>query len=172
MNSGLARDMITKLSEFCRLTLVHGGTETISIGETIELNRLYLEMERIRMGDYLFVHINVDAGLEELQIPALLFQPLIENAVKYGKLSSPEALEIRISVCRKKHDRLFLEVANTGTWVEPESGNSRESAGIGIKNLRQRLDRIYPGIYGFSTEAGGGWVRAKIEIPLKEERLQ
>ena len=168
MDRDLAREMITKLSEFCRLTLVYGKKETVRVSETIELNRLYLDMERIRLGDYLSVTIHVEPGVENLRIPSFLFQPIVENAIKYGRLTSPEGLEIRMTVGRHDKDRLLLEVANTGSWVEPGSENSPESTGIGLENLRQRLDRIYPGIYGFSTEAVDGWVRVRLEIPLEK----
>ena len=101
-------------------------------------------------------------------MPIFLFQPLVENAIKYGRLTSPEGLVIRISVERHGQDRLFLEVANTGTWVENGSKDGSESTGIGFENLKQRLDKMFPGNYGFNLEAEEGWVRVGIEIPLRE----
>ena len=167
-DGGPARDMIARLAGFCRLTLDQGKRETVPLEEAIRLNRLYLEMEQIRMGDYLTVAVEMDPDAGNVRIPALLIQPLVENAIKYGRLTSPEGLEIRITVNRRQNQHLFLEVANTGTWVETGSEKTPASTGTGLKNLRQQLDRIYPGFYAFQSETSNGWVRVRVEIPLGE----
>jgi sensor histidine kinase YesM len=162
----LAMDMIGKLAEFYRRTLVYGKKDLVSVAEAVELNRLYLDMERIRLGNYLNVTTNLEHSIENKKISSMLLQPLVENAVKYGRLTSPDALEIIVNVRCPRPGRLSLEVVNTGRWVEPGVEENGKSTGIGLENLRQRLDNFYPGAHDFNVESGSGRVAIRIEIPV------
>lgn len=142
------------------------------MAEAVELCSLYLDMERIRLGDYLTVTTDLDPQVEEIRISTLLLQPLVENAVKYGKLTSPAGLEIAINISCPRPGRLLLEVVNSGSWVDPCSEDHVKSTGIGLENLRQRLEKLYPGLYDFNIEHNKDWVTISIEIPVeKEEEL-
>jgi LytS/YehU family sensor histidine kinase len=160
--------MITTLSEFCRLTLFQGEAESLSIGEEVALIDLYLRIEQIRFGDYLHVSIDVAPGVEEIIIPSFTLQPLVENALKYGKQTSPQKLDITVMITCRDHNRIHLEVANSGRLVESRPAKTRGSAGIGLENLRQRLNRLYAGDYALSMNAENGWVRVGIDVPANK----
>ena len=165
----LARDMVSKLAEFCRCTLVYGKNDLVSVAEAVELNRLYLDMERIRMGEYLTVTTNLDPSAEHVTISSLLLQPLVENAVKYGRLTSPKRLEIVLNAGCTRPGRLLLEVINSGSWVEPDAEDHVRSTGIGLENLRQRLEKLYPGAYNLNVKSGDGKVTVSVAIPAGEK---
>jgi len=161
----IAREMLTKLAEFCRLTLARRDRETFSVKEEIEQIRLYLEIESIRLGDYLSVSIDVEPGLEDLPIPPFVLQPLVENALKYGKQTSPETLEIGITVKCRGRDRLMIEVVNSGTWIESVVQKGKTSTGVGLENIRLRLEAMYPDNYTIEKKAEDQYVKVAIEIP-------
>jgi two-component system sensor histidine kinase ChiS len=160
-----AREMISHLAEFSRLTLARGSMETLAIAEEIEVIRHYLAMEQIRFGDYLTVSIEIEPDAENLRIPALLFQPLVENAIKYGIRTSPDSLEVIISVKIRQPDMVSLEISNSGKWVEPGATDSRYSTGTGVENIKQRLENYYSGQFRFETRAETGMVIIKIVVP-------
>lgn len=151
----IARDMIASLSEFCRLILSGGKEEWLKISQELQLVLHYLNIEQIRLGDYLTVNTEIEPEVEERQVPSFLLQPLVENAVKFGKLTSPEQLEIKIRIS-KQADRTIIEVANTGTWVEDSSMLGLKSTGIGLENLKKRIERIYPNNSSFSEKSENG----------------
>ncbi|HPL63309.1 MAG TPA: 7TM diverse intracellular signaling domain-containing protein [Syntrophales bacterium] len=160
----VAREMVTALAEFCRLTLAGGEAESLTVGEEVRQTGLYLRIEQIRQGGYLKVSWNVDPGAEDVRIPSFTLQPLVENAVKYGKQTSPEELCIEVGIRRCK-DRVVLEVANKGRLAAPEADAAGRPKGIGLENLRQRLVRFYAGDFSLKVLEENGWVRAVIDAP-------
>ncbi len=165
VDADVARDMVTRLSEYCRLTLDQGKKESVTIRESIEINKLYLEMEGLRLGDYLTVSISAPSDILNRKIPTNLLQPLVENAVKYGRLTSPDALSVRVIFKDGSKGRILLEVANTGAWMDPDSPDHPDTTGIGLENIQQQLSRLYPDDHCFSTREENGWVKVFIGMP-------
>lgn len=172
---GAARDTLDKLADFCRLTLAgQQAEERTTVGEEMAMLRAYLGIEQTRMGELLSVEFDVDAALEEVMIPRLLLLPLVENGLKYGQVTSEDALGIRISARRietltraatgKDADGIVFEIANTGTWVERGSRPGIPSTGIGHDNLRERLRRHYPDAHAFTHTVANGWVVVRVEL--------
>ncbi len=159
-----ARSMITSLSEFCRLSLAYGMEPLVILDQEISLVKRYFEIEKARQGDRMQVEMEFDADTLKYQVPAFLLQPLAENAVKYGRITSPEPLKIRLASCFRE-GRLVITVANTGTWVIPGTKNPEQGAGIGLDNIRKRLEQMYPEQFIFSRTEDNGWVVMKIELP-------
>ncbi len=166
----MARDMITNLAEFCRLILSRKGKDMTPVKEEADLIKLYLDIEKVRLGDYLTVTIEIDPQLTEIEIPSFILQPLVENAVKYGRQTSPEKLDITISVGYDIDENMFLEVANTGAWMEPEQRKETNSTGIGLDNLKQRIEKIYQGEAAVATLNEEDWVRVRLIIPIDKEK--
>ncbi len=160
----IARDMVTALSEFCRLSLSYGMESTVSLDQEVTLVRHYLDIEQIRQGDQMQVSMAFDDKTVSQLVPAFLLQPLVENAVKYGRMTSPDNLEIRLRSSFQKNF-LIITVANTGAWVEPESNNSEQGSGTGLDNIRKRLDAIYAGQFEFFHSEEGGWVVLELWLP-------
>src|ERR1035438_8738228 len=100
VDSARAREMCIRLSDFLRISLGLGSRPTIPLVEELDLARNYLELERVRFSDRLRVEIEIQAGCENCAVPALLLQPLVENAVKHGIAGLVEGGTIRLEARR------------------------------------------------------------------------
>ena len=159
------------LADFLRFTLGEARTfEPLSR----ELNALekYLAIQQTRFGENLICRIICDRGAYSVLVPPMLVHPLLENALHYGAQTSK--LPLRVDVTAKVEDgRLRVVVANTGHWVPP---NPTRSPSTGIRSLRKRLSLLYTenATIDLVTEPDldGGWVRAVIQLPLQQDKLQ
>ena len=140
VDSAKAREMCIKLSDFLRISLRLGERASISFGEEWELARTYLDVEQVRFGARLRVIEKIDAECSGCEVPPLLVQPLVENAIKHGIASLIEGGEIAIIAARSK-DGMRLIVENA---FDPEAPRMRKS-GIGLRNVRDRLKARYGG---------------------------
>ena len=160
-----ARTMVERLADFCRLTLHRADDrDWTTLGGEIQLLRTYLEIEQSRWGDLLDVAIDCDDALTGEQLPHFLLLPLVENALKYGRATSPERVGIRVGAHREADGTLVLEVANTGDWIAPAARKTVSSLGIGLDNLRERLARYYPRSHRLDIAPAGGWVTVTLRI--------
>jgi two-component system, LytTR family, sensor kinase len=161
-----AREMVTELSGFLRYSLLPAGTDDVPLAEELASVRRYLAIEQVRFESRLRVRFDVDPGAEARRVPSFLLHPLAENAIKYGVRTSPGPMALVVTA-RVKEERLVIEIANTGRWLGDgaDRGQPMESgAGVGLANVRQRLERLYPGRHRFEVGQDDGWVRARIEI--------
>lgn len=154
-----ARQMITQLSDFLRHSLVGVEKKEISLREELEAVRNYLAIEKIRFEDRLEIEYRVDEAAEAFRVPCFLLNPLVENAVKHG-MSNQHKTCLRIAASIENHS-LQLEVANTGNLRSETKPNG---TGIGLKNVRERLEKLFPGRSRFELFEQEGWVRARIVI--------
>src|SRR5215212_2936027 len=99
-----ARKMIARLGDFLRLTLENSGTQEVTLREEIEFLSCYLEIERIRFQDRLTTRISIDPEAFEAQVPNLILQPLVENAIRHAVAPRSTQGEIEI---RAKHEDGF-----------------------------------------------------------------
>jgi two-component system, LytTR family, sensor histidine kinase AlgZ len=129
-----ARDMCVLLSDFLRKTLGLGERESISWREELELARTYLEVEQVRFGTRLRVEMQVDDECAECQVPPLVLQPLIENAIKHGIATMVEGGTVRLEG-HIENGRLAVRVENS---FDPEAPSPRRH-GLGLRNVRSRL---------------------------------
>jgi signal transduction histidine kinase len=132
-----ADEMVTKLARFLRLGLGADPTSKIPLSAELELQRIYLSIEQLRYQD-LRVSFDVPDELADAMVPALILQPIVENAVKYGVASAPPPASIDVRAW-KSVDRLHIRVTDSGKSTSPKVGG----AGIGLSNVRQRLRLIY-----------------------------
>jgi two-component system LytT family sensor kinase len=154
-----ARRMVTQLSEFLRYSLLHQGSSEVALGEEVEAVRNYLAIEQTRFEERLEVEFEVEEEAERLPTPSFLLNPLVENAIKHGLKSSARPLRVRVSA-RVREGALLLEVANTGSLKEADGGGT----GVGLRNTRERLEKVYGGRGRLELFEEGGWVRARIKI--------
>ncbi len=129
-----ARDMCVLLSDFLRKTLGLGERESISWREELELARTYLEVEQVRFGARLKVEMQVDDACADCQVPPLVLQPLIENAIKHGIATMVEGGTVRL-LGRVENGHLAVRVENS---FDPEAPSPRRH-GLGLRNVRSRL---------------------------------
>lgn len=158
-----AKQMITRLSNFLRYSLLDNSEKEVSLGEEIEAVQNYLAIEKIRFEEKLEVSFDVEEAARDFRVPCFLLNPLVENAVKHGLNKTTKPLEIRISA-RLKNDTLFLEIANTGSL---QAKREADGTGIGLKNVRERLEKLFSSRASVNLQAENGWVRAIIEIQPK-----
>jgi LytS/YehU family sensor histidine kinase len=163
-----ARATIERLADFCQLTLFRpegGAGADPTLEQELKMISAYLDIEQTRWGDLLKIGFELEPGVQSERLPPFVLLPLVENALKYGRATSRSGLEIRVAV-RREEGCLLLEISNTGRWVEPADRGSTPSLGIGLENLRQRLQRYYPGSHDFTTTAADGWVRVRLRLAL------
>ncbi len=160
-----ARRMLERLAEFCRLTLHRADhRDWTTLGDEVRLLRTYLEIEKSRWGELLDVEFACEPALDPEPLPYFLLLPLVENALKYGRATSPDRVGLRLSARRGDDEALVLEVGNSGQWVEPDARKSVSSLGIGLENLRERLARHYPDLHRLEISHTGGWVTVTLRL--------
>ena len=164
-----AADMVLRLADFCRAALEAPEDKPTTVGMCFDQLVRYLEIEKIRWGSSLQVEVAVEPEARDACLPPFLVLPLVENAIKHGGATSPDQLLVRLSArlvaTPNGRDRLLeVEVANTGHWVDPATALAQGSTGIGLENVRQRLQRYYPGGHAVFTDTDNGWVRITLRI--------
>jgi len=158
-----ADEMVGKLARFLRLGLAADPTDKIELESEIELQRTYLEIEQLRYQD-LVVTFSVPEELESAIVPALILQPIVENAVKYGVAGAPPPASIEIKA-DTSGDRLVLEVIDSGKGKGPKTSGG----GIGLANVNQRLGLIYgeDAIVLSANRRPDGSFHVRLEFPLE-----
>lgn len=161
-----AAEVLTKLSEYLRYLLANNGV-FVSLEEELKAAKHYLDIEKVRFKNKLSITTSINTDNKDISIPALILQPLLENAMKYGMKTSPKPLKIELSVSIED-DLLKLSVSNSGHWVTKKENNIPESdsLGIGLRNIRWRLNQLYPNHNCFFVKEENQKVTVLIQIPL------
>jgi two-component system sensor histidine kinase AlgZ len=158
-----AREMCIHLSGFLRQTLGLGEKASISWGEEVQLARTYLDVEQIRFGKRLRVEMHMDEGCAHCQVPPLVLQPLIENAVKHGIASMVDGGTIRVD-SKLENGTMLVSVENS---FDPDSPSPR-SSGLGIRNVRSRLETRFGSAGQLSVNAENSVFRAQMSVPYRK----
>jgi two-component system sensor histidine kinase AlgZ len=162
LDGARAREMCIRLSDFLRSSLSLGDRESIPLREELALARSYLDVERVRFGARLQVEERVDSACEDCLAPALLLQPLVENAVKHGVAGLVEGGAIRLSACRTGGG-VSIEIENA---FDPESAAAPRD-GMGLAHVRRRLAMRYGDDAFFSARADGAVYRVTLRLPCE-----
>ena len=161
-----ADKMMARLSELLRMSLEDGTEQVTTLNKELDFVSGYLEIEKVRFGERLSVVLDVPGDTLDAQVPHLLLQPFVENAVQHGisRLSSDG--KIRIS-SRREGERLCLTVRDNGPGFNAMQGTPRES-GLGIGTSRERLQTLYGDNQSleFTTPPDGG-AEVTIRIPFR-----
>lgn len=161
-----AASMISRLSEFLRLTLEGTDAQEVPLGEEIEFVRRYLEIEQIRFGERLATRIEVEPDALSAPVPAMILQPIIENAIRHGIAPRKKGGSVAIRGYRQG-GFLRLHVADNGPGF---GGGAPGGHGIGITNTRARLAQLYGSEAGLSLEPlEGGGMEVVLTLPLRHE---
>ncbi len=171
--SAQAEEMLLALSTFFRSSLSLDPSADVSLAEEIALQRLYLDIERVRFPDRLEVEIAVPDDLAEARVPALILQPLVENAIKYGVSATRDRVRLSIDVRRLDGGRMQIEVTNLlvsrGGAEVPPAPPAHEGTGVGLTNVCQRLEAHYGGRADCRFGPIPGGYRVSLAIPLTSE---
>ena len=158
-----ARDMVIKLASFLRYSLEQDSRTTSTLGE--ELNNIdnYLAIEKIRFGDRLEYFYNIDKECISCTLPALILQPLFENAIKHGVYKSAGRISINMNVSLED-DMLQLILRNN---FDEETQTRVNSGGIGLANIKNRLELLYHRKDLFSLQKSNNTFEISLCIPQK-----
>lgn len=134
-----ANGMVTKLSKFLRYSLEHDPLDTVDLAHEITTLRLYLDIEKVRFEERLRLEFDVSPEAEKGLVPSMLLQPLVENSIKHAISRSEQGGTIWICASVNARRQLCITVADDG----PGSSAHPSSMGVGLKNIRDRLQEIY-----------------------------
>ena len=135
---------VTRLSDFLRYTLHSDPMQKISLDQELESLGLYLEIEKVRFRERLRVEFDIDDKACLAQVPSLITQPIIENAIKYAVAHREEGGCIRIAA-HVVQERLVIELSDDGPGLNGDDGGRKASGtgGVGLRNTRERLHQLY-----------------------------
>ncbi|QDS32920.1 sensor histidine kinase [Brevibacillus brevis] len=169
-----ARELLIHLGEYFRRNL-HDSGGYVSLARELEHIEAYLAIERARFGDKLHVEYDIEDGVERFTVPGLILQPLVENAVKHGLLPKREGGTVVIRARRKEKQIVELTVEDNGVGMEvdpfkpalAEKSAGRQLSGIGLANVKSRLQSIYGEPYGIVIESkSGSGTTCTIQLPI------
>jgi hypothetical protein len=155
-----AREMCVRLSDFLRSSLTLGERDSIPLREELAMARSYLEVEHVRFGARLRIDEQIEGACQECLVPALLLQPLLENAVKHGIAGMLEGGAIRLAVTRSG-ERVSIQIENA---FDPDMPEPR-SIGLGLGHVRRRLQVRYGGEATFDAGPTDGLYRVMLLLP-------
>jgi two-component system LytT family sensor kinase len=164
--------MLTQLSELLRLTLRTANSHEIPLAQELEITRLYLQIMQKRFESNLRVTYSVDAELENSLVPQLILQPLVENSLRHGLKDGGAGIDISIGA-RRENGSLILQVADTGSGFGTQGGEAAMNRGVGLANIRGRLEQLYGSEQEFgiaNRPAGGAEVTLKVPFHVEERR--
>jgi len=157
---------IADLGQLLRWSLEYQPNQLISLQSELDFIRQYLKMEHLRFGENLDISINVASNIDTIQIPALILQPLVENAIKHGIYKSDKARSLDINIQREGG---FVLISIINDCAEPlDEFFVKNHKGVGIENVNQRLLNIYSKReYVFEVKAvENNKVHAFLKLPI------
>lgn len=167
-----AERMVARLSDFLRLTLEQETAPEVPLAQEIDFTQRYLDIEQIRFGDRLQVTIDAAPNTLSALVPALVLQPLVENAVRHGIAPLERGGHLRVEA-RAIGDRLLLRVDDNGRGIA-DGVSTRDlcQSGIGLSNTDARLRALYEDDMRFDMErSDGGGCTVILELPLHRDAL-
>jgi len=173
--AGLVRDhrndaavsMIVGLSEFLRRASADSHRSQVTLAEEVEYLQRYVDIQQVRFGERLRVSVDIPEDLLDAQVPSLLLQPLVENAIKHGVAKRVVGGSVRVTGARKDGS-VCLSVYNDGPSLPKDWETT--GAGVGLANLRTRLQILHGTASGLEMRsAGADGVEVVVTVPLKEQ---
>lgn len=162
LSPGKAKETILALSKLMRYLLYESNTERVSLAKEVEFIRKYIELMELRTSGNTVITTNFMPLPPNLEVAPLMFVPLIENAFKHG-VSATQQQEIVFSL-HMEGSTIIFETKNRNL---PKNETDRSGSGIGLQNIKKRLQLIYPGGYTFTAEPHGDSFIARLQIDIK-----
>lgn len=155
-----ARNMLTSLSETLRYSLTKSAANAIALEDELEMVENYIAISKIQFEDRLQFETHIDAASLNKQIPPMLVQMLVENAIKHGISKLKNGGKVRL-LTQIKNNQLQIEVANSGTLQQ-----GKTSTQLGLQNIKKRLKLLYGNKAAFNLKETENQVVATLKIPL------
>jgi two-component system LytT family sensor kinase len=157
-----ARKMVQQLSDFLRGTIKKEETQWVSLQEELQYLQLYLDIEKVRFGNRLGTLIECDEATRQMKLPALLLQPIVENAIKFGLYDTTGDTVIRLYTA-KDDGNLIIKVINP---FDPETSSPKQGTGFGLKSVQRRLYLLFGRTDLLITEAKDNNFTTIVKIPV------
>jgi signal transduction histidine kinase len=168
-NNKAAVSMLAGLSDLLRHTLENAGRQEVPLREELEFLELYLDIQQMRFPDRLNVQMSIATEALDAQVPNLILQPLVENAIRHGISLRASAGTVGVSA-RRDDNFLEMKVYDDGPGINRQLRTRERGGGIGLSNTRARLEQLYGESYRFDVhDRDEGGVEAVISIPLRLE---
>lgn len=162
----LAQETVHSLAKLMRYMLYETENGKVNLNEDIAFMKQYIELMRLRLSDKTRVNVNFPVSSQHLEIAPLLFISLIENAFKHGiSATQPSELFFKLEV---KEGMIRFVAENTNF---PKNEKDKSGSGIGLSNLKKRLELAYPGQHQFQTAVEGQVFRVLLEIEVKQSAV-
>jgi len=159
---GKAQEMVINLSQLMRYSLKHDQREQVTFKQELENNKLYLNIEKVRFGSKLNPIFDIGENCLNAQLPNMILQPLYENAIKYGVYEATEPVDV-VTVARCNPNFLQIVISNS---FDP-GVQSKKGEGIGLRNIRDRLQIIYNNPHFLKMEVEKNVFTVTLTIPQK-----
>jgi sensor histidine kinase YesM len=156
-----ARKMVQQLSDFLRGTIKKEETQWVTLQEELQYLQLYLDIEKVRFGNRLATVIETDEATKQLKLPALLLQPIVENAIKFGLYDTTGETVIRLDAV-KTENNLLIKVSNP---FDPETSSPKQGTGFGLKSVQRRLYLLFARTDLLTTNAKENIFTTVVKIP-------
>ena len=156
-----ARKMVQQLSDFLRGTIKKEDTQWVTLQEELQYLQLYLDIEKVRFGNRLATEIEVDESITQLKLPALLLQPIVENAIKFGLYDTTGDTVIKLYAA-KDENNLVIKVLNP---FDPETSSPKQGTGFGLNSVQRRLYLLFARTNLLTTEAKDNIFITIVKIP-------
>jgi LytS/YehU family sensor histidine kinase len=166
-----AVQMVAELGDFLRAVLDLGGKHALPLDEEVEMLERYLAVQRVRFGDDLRVQIDVAPDVRDAQVPSLLLQPLVENAIHHGIRARPGGGRIWVTA-ERSGGTVQLQVMDDGPGPQLSSAKLTKRS-IGLQNVEMRLRHLFGRQFsltlGRREHAGTTVTAVTIEVPYRDE---
>jgi two-component system, LytTR family, sensor kinase len=172
-NKDKAKQVITELSEFLRYSLINKNNTMVAFSDELDAIRHYIAIQKIRYEEKLDVYMEIQPGIEKIQILSFLIYPLVENAIKYGMKTSNMPLEIRLNA-KMNNDYLHIDIINTGKWIDNSNkiNSIDRGTGQGIDNVKLRLENAYGKHHSFNIKEENYSVIITLQIKISENEKE
>ena len=163
-----AHRMIARLSDFLRMTLKNSETQSVSLDKELEFLDTYLEIEKIRFQERLEVEMRIEPEALAAQVPNLILQPIVENAVRHGLANVASTGRLKISAGRVDN-RVFIQIEDNGPGLNGRRKRKTGGSGVGLANTRARLEQFYGADFSFeiAEKAESRGTIVSLEVPFK-----
>jgi len=156
-----ARQMIHQLSDFLRGILKKEENQWVTLSEELQHLQLYLDIEKVRFGHRLTTSIDAEENSGQMRIPAMLLQPVVENAIKFGLYDTTDVINISIAAT-SENGQLIITVQNP---FDPETSLPQKGTGFGISSVKRRLYLLFARTDLLETDAKDNLFTTRIKVP-------